>query len=130
MNTLRILVVDDDTAFRNGVERYLKLRGYENVRVAYSGEAALEMIRNESPEVVLMDLYLPRMNGLTALREIRKINERIHVCMLTCEADQEYRDLAAKFGALDYLIKPIPLEELVTHIENRLKGEPPASHAA
>jgi DNA-binding response OmpR family regulator len=130
MSQLRILVVDDDTAFRNGVERYLKLKGYEHVRVAYSGEAALEMVKDEHPQIVLMDLYLPRMNGLTALREIRKINDRIQVCMLTSEADQEYRDLAAKFGALDYLVKPISLEELVTHIEKKLQDEPPTSNAA
>lgn len=122
MRNLDILLVDDDTAFRNGVERYLKLQGCTKVRAAYSGEAALEMVKKEPPGVILMDLYLPQMNGLMALREIQKIDKNIPVFILTCEGDEEYRNLAAKFGAFDYLIKPISLEDLFLHLEKRLDG--------
>ena len=129
MNKARILLVDDDTAFRNGIERFLRAQGCE-IRVAATGEAALEMVRQEVPNLVLLDLYLPFMNGLKALREIHKIDERIPVLMLTCEDDEEYRRLAAKFGALEYLTKPITLINLMAYLETRLKSPnrtPPTS---
>src|SRR5437899_1027567 len=105
MKDLGILVVDDDTAFRTGVEKYLLSQGCTNVRSAASGEVALEMVKKETPGVVFLDLYLPEMNGLQAIREIHKIDKNIPIFILTCEADEEYRDLAVKLGAFDYLTK-------------------------
>src|SRR4051812_42041225 len=116
MDDLNILLVDDDSAFRNGLERYLRLQGCTHVRAAYSGEEAVEMVKKDPPAIVLLDLYLPRMNGLVALGEIRKIDKNILVFMLTSEADEEYRALAAKFGAIDYVTKPIMLDVLFKHV--------------
>jgi DNA-binding response OmpR family regulator len=130
MNDLNILVVDDDSEFRNGVERYLRLQGCTNVRAAYSGEEAVEMVKKDPPTIVLLDVYLPRMNGLVTLGEIRKINKDIVVFMLTGEADEEYRQLAAKFGALDYLLKPIPMDVLYAHILKRSQGHSSNARAA
>ncbi len=122
MRDLGILVVDDDTAFRTGMEKYLLSQGCANVRSAASGEVALEMVKKESPGVILLDLYLPEMNGLQAIREIHKIDHNVPIFVLTCEADEEYRDLAVKLGALDYLTKPITLANLFSYVELRLKG--------
>src|SRR5579864_785862 len=99
MNDWNILVVDDDIPFRNGIEKYLRSRGCTRVRSASTGETALELVKESSPQVILLDLYLPLMNGLKALREIQKIDKNIAVFILTCEEDEEYRNIAAKFGA-------------------------------
>ena len=127
MNNLGILLVDDDLDFLHGIERYFKARGCMNVRTVSSGEGALEMVKQEVPGVVLLDLYLPQMNGLKALREMLKIDKNISVFMLTCDNDEVYRDLAAKLGALDFLTKPISLETLYSYLDLRLKGRPKAA---
>jgi DNA-binding response OmpR family regulator len=122
MKDLGILVVDDDTAFRNGMEVFLKSQGCTHVRAASCGEVALEMVKKEIPDVVLLDLYLPEMNGLKAIKEIHQIDKNIPIFVLTCEEDEEYRRLAVKLGAYDYLTKPIPLTTLFSYLELRLKG--------
>ena len=119
MSDFSILLVDDDTAFRNGIEKYLKARGCKNVRTASTGETALELVRQEIPRVVFLDLYLPMMNGLKTLREMLKIDNTIHVFMLTCEDDEQYRSIAARLGALDYLTKPVTLEALNSCLDAR-----------
>ena len=129
MKNMGILLVDDDLAFRNGIERYLKAHGCMNVRTASSGETALELVKEEMPGIVILDLYLPIMNGLKALREILKINPNIAVFMLTCEEDEVCRSLATKLGAYDYLTKPIELATLYSYLDLRLKSrsEKPAA---
>jgi DNA-binding response OmpR family regulator len=131
MKNVGILLVDDDTAFRSGVEKFLFSQGYTNVRGAGTGEAALEMIKKETPDVVLLDLYLPVMNGLDTLREIHKIDETIAVFLLSCEDDDRHRHIASKLGAYDYLIKPIALSQLFDYVEQRLTGQlqPPPNPA-
>ena|SRR5688500_9503528 len=124
MKDLRILVVDDDSAFRKGVETFLASQGCTHVRSAGSGEIAVEMIKKEVPAVVIMDLYLPQMDGLEAISEIHKIDKNIPIFLLTCEADEIHRDIAVKLGAYDYLNKPISMSRLFSYIELRLKGHP------
>jgi DNA-binding NtrC family response regulator len=122
MKDLGILIVDDDTAFSSGMEKYLKAQGCLRIRTAYSGEGAIEMVHQETPGVVLLDLYLPGMNGLKVLREMLRVDHRINVVLLTCEEDEEYRKLAAKLGAFDYLTKPITMERLFSYLETRLNA--------
>ncbi|OGR91881.1 MAG: hypothetical protein A2992_08185 [Elusimicrobia bacterium RIFCSPLOWO2_01_FULL_59_12] len=127
MKDIGILVVDDDTAFRLGVEKYLHSQGCTKVRAASTGELALEMVKKEIPDVVLLDLYLPEMSGLKAIREIHKIDKSIPIFILTAEMDEVHRDIAEKLGAMDYLTKPITMMNLFSYVELRLRGIPPAA---
>jgi DNA-binding response OmpR family regulator len=120
MKSVRILVVDDDTAFRATLERILGMNGLLVIQTASSGELALEMVKKQAPDLVLLDLYLPEMNGLKAIREIHKIDHKIPILMLTSEADEDHRDLALKLGARAYLTKPVTLRTLVGHIGEAL----------
>ncbi len=121
MNNHGILVVDDDSAFRSGVERFLRQRGCANVRSACDGPGALDMVKEETPDVVLLDLCMPQMSGIKTLHEILKISDQIAVFILTCEEDEEFRNLAAKQGAAGYLTKPIAMEQLYATINPCLK---------
>jgi DNA-binding response OmpR family regulator len=131
MTNYKILLVDDDTAFRKRMEEFFCSQGYKNVRSACCGEIAIEMVKKELPDVVLLDMYLPEMSGLKAIREIHKVNEKIPVFVLSCETDDEHRHLAMKLGAADYLTKPITMMNLLAYLETRLNtpGLPPAAAA-
>ena len=121
MKNLRILLVDDEKSFREGMEVFLIAQGYTNVRTASNGQQALEMVQKELPEVVLLDLFLPGMNGLQVMKAIHEIDKNIPVLVLTCEADEEYRDITLTLGAYDYLTKPLALSYLFSYLEIRLK---------
>jgi DNA-binding response OmpR family regulator len=120
----RILVVDDNALFRTGVERALHSQGYTHVRTASDGWQALESVQKEPPDVVLLDLYLPGMDGLHVLTEIHKIDKNIPILMLTCESDGECIHAAESLGALDYLVKPLEMSILFSSLETRLKDRP------
>jgi DNA-binding response OmpR family regulator len=120
MKDLRILVVDDNASFCASVERALHAEGYTHVRTASDGFQALESVREERPDLVLLDLYLPGMDGLHLLTAIHKIDKSIPVMMLTCEADEECINAAASLGAADYLVKPLKLSSLISSLEAHL----------
>jgi DNA-binding response OmpR family regulator len=121
---VRILVVDDNATFCASVERALRAEGYRNVRTASDGFQALELIREERPAMVLLDLYLPGMDGMRLLTAIHKIDKSIQVLMLTCEADEECIKVAAALGAADYLVKPFALTSLFSSLQSHLKDSP------
>ena len=120
MKNLKILLVDDNTSFCASVERALHAEGYMHVRTASDGLQALELVQKERPGLVLLDLYLPGMDGLHLLTAIHKIDKNIPVMMLTCEADEECVSAAASLGAADYLVKPLKMSSLFSSLESRL----------
>lgn len=106
-----ILVVDDNEEIRKTIEVFLKKRGYM-VRTAVSGEDALLKVRTENPDIVCLDFRMPGMDGIMALRQIKRLNEAINVIMLTSVQDEYIVDEAKKEGACGYLIKPCDLSKL------------------
>ncbi len=116
MNDHRILLVDDNTTFCASVEKALHSQGYENVQTVSDPWQALESVNRERPDLVLLDLYLPGMDGLHLLRAIHKIDKTIPVMMLTCESDEECKNVAGSLGAADYLVKPLQLSSLFASI--------------
>src|SRR5258708_40088334 len=102
MKALKILVGHHNATFCATPERALQTEGYAHVRTACDGFQALESIREDRPDLVLSDLYLPGMDGLHLLTAIHKIDKNIHVLMLTCENDEECINVAATLGAADY----------------------------
>ena len=116
MATIRLLLVDDEADFRNVTARVLKRRGFEIVE-AESGERAIEELEQVTPDVVVLDLKMPGMDGITTLREIKKLGLFTETLILTGHGSIDTALEAIKLGAYDYLTKPCEIEELVTKIE-------------
>jgi len=127
VNDLRILVVDDNIAFCASVERALNSQGYSNVKTAADPWRALELVKEERPGLVLLDLYLPGMDGLHLMTAIHRIDKSIPVLMLTCETDEECINAAASLGAADYLTKPLQLSTLFSSLKTCLQNPPRSS---
>lgn len=106
-----ILVVDDNLEIRNLLQDFLGKKGYK-VNTASTGMDALMSVKTESPQIVLLDMRMPGMDGLMVLNQIKKINGAIKVIMLTSVQDEHVMEDAAKEGACDYLLKPCDLQKL------------------
>jgi two-component system response regulator AtoC len=118
--THRILVVDDDESIRIMLSAVLGKEGFE-VICANDGLRALEIFRTISPDVVLMDVRMPEMNGLQALEEMRKLRKDTTVIFMTAFAAVETAVQAIKLGAFDYIIKPFDIEEILLLVGRALQ---------
>jgi two-component system NtrC family response regulator len=117
MNTsIRILVVDDEASQRELVSGYLKKQGYQ-VLAASGGEQALEIFRREAVELILTDQRMPDLSGLELLKAARLLNPETQVIVMTAYGNVEAAVEAMKEGAIDYLIKPLNLDELRQKIQ-------------
>src|ERR687891_504026 len=108
---MRILVVDDEPAVREAVERALRLEGHD-VALAADGGQALDALDAWPPDAVVLDVLMPRVDGLEACRRMRSSGDRTPVLMLTARHDVRDRVAGLDAGADDYLVKPFALEEL------------------
>jgi len=122
MTPMRILVVDDERAVRESLRRALTLDGYE-VELASDGEEALARIGSPTPEpdAVILDVLMPRVNGLEVCRRLRAAGNRIPVLMLTARDQIEDRVEGLDAGADDYVVKPFALEELLARMRAILR---------
>jgi two-component system, OmpR family, phosphate regulon response regulator OmpR len=115
----RILIVDDDEKLRKLLKEYLE--GYEfQVLTLADGEAVLNTIRKESPELVILDVMLPKKDGLEVLKEIRAAS-KVPVIMLTAKGEEADRVVGLELGADDYLPKPFSPRELLARIKAVLR---------
>ena len=107
-----ILIVDDEEDIRKMMAKLLGSHGYKT-RLAADGQIALREIAQETPDIVLLDYNLPKMNGFTVLEEIRKIDEGITVIILTGYGSVDKAVQAMKLGAYDFITKPCSMDELL-----------------
>jgi two-component system response regulator MprA len=121
---MRILVVDDEPAVREAIERALRLEGYE-VAVAADGCEALERIDMRPPDALVLDLLMPRVDGLELCRRLRHSGDRTPVLMLTARDAVADRVTGLDAGADDYLIKPFALDELLARLRALLRRSEP-----
>jgi DNA-binding response OmpR family regulator len=124
---LRALVVDDEKPLVNIVTSYLEREGFE-VLAAYDGERAIELARSGRPDVIVLDLMLPGIDGLEACRRIRGFSDA-YVLMLTAKSEEADKIAGLSTGADDYLTKPFSPGELVARVRAMLR-RPRAGHAA
>ena len=115
----RVLVVDDEPIVREVLSRYLSREGFE-VKTAADGEAALDAFAVTRPELVLLDLMLPRVDGLEVFRRIRG-SERVAVIMLTARGEETDRVVGLELGADDYVAKPFSPREVVARVRAVLR---------
>jgi two-component system, OmpR family, response regulator MprA len=116
----RVLVVDDEPAVREALRRALALEGY-SVDLAENGAQALRTISQAEPDVVVLDVLMPEVDGLAACRRLREEGSRVPVLMLTARAGVGDRVDGLDAGADDYLVKPFALEELLARIRALLR---------
>lgn len=117
---IQILVIEDDPLIRETLEYSLKGAGF-NVATAETGLQGLEAAKEINPDLILLDLLLPEMDGFEVCSEIRKIDENIPIIMITALEDQRSKLKGFGVGADDYIIKPFSIEELVARIRANLK---------
>ena len=120
MRKHKILVVDDEHLIRWSLEQNLKKQGYDVIQAA-SGEDALKLVREDAPDIVLLDIQLPGINGLEVLEKIKEIDEGIIVIMITALGVVETAVKAMRSGAHDYINKPFNLDELAIVIKKALE---------
>ena len=118
--TASILLVDDDSAFRHVMSGELRRLGHD-VATAGSGEEALAHVERREPEIVLLDLRLPGMDGLAALKAIRTRNPSIEVIMLTGHGSIDTAIESIRVGAFDYVTKPCPLDEIQIRVQRAIE---------
>src|SRR6516225_9424748 len=115
--TPRILVVDDDPGQRSLLNSFLKSQGFETV-VVDSGERALETLRGGKISMMISDVRMPGLSGLETLRQARKENIMVPVLLVTAFTDVRDAVAAMRDGAVNYLAKPIDLDELLTTVQH------------
>jgi DNA-binding response OmpR family regulator len=125
-----VLVVDDERTIADVVARYLERAGYAAF-VAGDGERALELAGERRPDLVVLDLMLPRIDGLEVMRRLRQRGEREHqrppaVILLTAKGEETDRVVGLRLGADDYVVKPFSPRELVARVDAVLRRTPPA----
>lgn len=117
--TERILVVDDEASIRELVGAYLRAEGFD-VDEAVDGEDALDRFRRSPPDLVVLDLRLPGIDGLDVLREIRR-NSSVYVIVLTARSDETDKLIGLELGSDDYVTKPFSPRELVARVRAVLR---------
>lgn len=111
--SIRVLVVDDQQLIRQGISTLLNLQqGIDVVGQADDGIQAVDLAKRARPDLILMDIRMPNMNGIDALAKIKQMLPQCKVLMLTTFSDQEYIVQSLKAGACGYLLKDIPSEDL------------------
>ncbi|MRR13966.1 response regulator transcription factor [archaeon] len=115
----RILIIEDDQALALGLHINLEAEGYEVIH-AVNAEKGISLIQDSSIDLVVLDLMLPGMDGIEALRNIRKDDPRLPVLILTAKSNTEDKVEGLKAGADDYLTKPFNLEEFLLRIGRML----------
>src|SRR5437763_453392 len=117
---MTVLVVDDERTIRDALARALRADGYD-VAVAADGVQALDMLAVLRPDALVLDVMMPRVDGLEACRRLRAAGARVPVLMLTARDAIEDRVEGLDAGADDYLVKPFALEELLARMRALLR---------
>jgi two-component system KDP operon response regulator KdpE len=123
MNAASILVVDDEPQIRRVMRTTLATHGYV-IREATTGEEAVEAVRKERPDLILLDVNMPGIGGIEAAREIREMCDA-PIIMLTVRNAERDKVVALDAGADDYVVKPFGIEELLARIRAALRRYAP-----
>ena len=121
---IRVLIVDDEEDFREKIIKRLKVRKLEACG-AGTGKAALDLLREKEFDVMVLDVKMPDMNGVDTLKAAKQIAPNVEVIMLTGHASMEFGMKGMQLGAFDYIMKPVPINELldtITQAYNKKQG--------
>ncbi len=117
---MKVLIVDDEELIRNVIKEYLVLNDYEYGE-AETGKQAVEKIKNENYDIVIMDIMMPEMDGFKAVKKIREFNKKIPFIMLSARSEEYDKLMGFDLGIDDYVTKPFSPKELVARIKAIVK---------
>ncbi len=131
MKDMKVLLVDDEKEFVNALSERLKMRDM-NPDAVYDGEQAISFVEDNEPDVMVLDLKMPGIDGIETLRRVRKAYPKIQVIILTGHGTDKDEERARELGAFDYLEKPVDIDSLVKRMKKayRKKLEDPMVAAA
>ena len=118
--SLKLMIVDDSNIIRSKITRTLSQHHMEVVATASNGEEAISLFARTTPDVVTMDLTMPRMDGLECIRALRKLNSRVHILVVSALADKATAIQALKEGAQGFLCKPFSESDLTEAMDELL----------
>ena len=120
MEKFKVLLVDDEEEFVKALSERLQIRDVGS-DMAFDGEAALEMVQGQEPDVMVLDLKMPGIDGMEVLRRVRKAYPKVQVIILTGHGTDKDAEEARRLGAYAYLQKPVNLEELLLTMKKAYK---------
>lgn len=127
MNNGKILIVDDDTNICELLRLYIEKEGFSTV-IAYDGEQAISLFNQEQPNLILLDIMLPKLDGWQVCREIRKTSD-CPIIMITAKGEVFDKILGLELGADDYVVKPFEAKEVVARVRAVLRRMGPSEEA-
>jgi two-component system alkaline phosphatase synthesis response regulator PhoP len=116
----RILIVEDDPSIRLGLKRSLEFEGFE-VELAKDGEEAIQRAFDKKPDLIVLDIMLPKVNGFEVCRTVRKYDNGIPIVILSAKGDEGDKVLGLELGADDYITKPFSIRELTARVKAALR---------
>ncbi|MBU8910619.1 MAG: response regulator, partial [Desulfobacterales bacterium] len=116
----RILVIEDEVHIADGIRLNLSLQGYQ-VKIAIDGLDGLDQWRSWKPDLIILDIMLPMIDGFSILKTIRQEDEKIPVLILSARGDTKDKVKGLRYGVDDYLSKPFDLEEFLLRVERLIK---------
>jgi DNA-binding NtrC family response regulator len=120
MGKFKVLLVDDEEEFVQSLAERLSMRELGS-DTAYDGEQALSFVSREAPDVMVLDLKMPGIDGMEVLRQVKKAYPEIQVIILTGHGTKQHEDEARRLGAFDYMEKPVDIEMLVSSMKAAYK---------
>jgi DNA-binding NtrC family response regulator len=120
MKEFKVLMVDDEEDFVKTLAERMKMRDLDS-DVAFDGEQALQFVKDEIPDVMVLDLKMPGIDGMEVLRRVRKTYPQIQVVILTGHGSEKDEAEARRLGAFAYLQKPVDIEKLMSTLKNAYK---------
>jgi DNA-binding NtrC family response regulator len=116
MKNIRLLLVDDEEEFVKTLSERLEMRNIKPDAV-YDGDQALSFVKDNEPDVIVLDLRMPGIDGIEVLKRVKKAHPDIQVIILTGHGTEEDEERAKKLGAFDYLEKPVDIDKLVSRLK-------------
>lgn len=118
----KILIIEDDKIISSGLRQALTNEGYE-VKCAFDGDTGLYMVKTESPNLVIMDVMMPNMNGFEVTTELRRNGDQVPIIILSARTESKDKIRGLDLGADDYVTKPFELDELLARVRRFLNKE-------
>jgi DNA-binding response OmpR family regulator len=120
MKKIKILLIDDEIEFTSTLAERLELRGFD-VKTTDNGGSGIELIRNEFFDIAIIDLMMPGISGLETLKQVKAFNTKLPVILLTGHGSTKEGMEGMRIGAVDYLMKPLDINDLLEKIRDILK---------
>jgi DNA-binding response OmpR family regulator len=130
MKEIKILLVDDEEYFVKTLSEYINKMRNLRADIALNGEEALKLVENEAPDVIVLDLKMPGIDGMEVLRRVKKAYPVVQVIILTGYGSEKDKKDSLRLGAFEFLQKPIKINELLQYIQRAYKNKFESSMAS